>query len=413
MKKKLLMGFLSISLALLLLTTACNLPVASPTPDIGFIVAQTQTAAALSSWLTATAAQPQALETAVPQPAKTQAPTSPTQTTAPTASPTLSGPTPTATCSDKAKFISETIPDESSFSPGQSFTKSWTLQNVGTCTWDSGYTLVLDRGEAMGDVSSYPLAASVLPNASIKVELNLSAPEQPGTHEGYWMLRNQRGENFGLGNDAKVAFWVKIIVQQQDAAINPTELGDPDWQDNFDDKRISFFLGETEDVSFQKKDGNLVISALHPAGDQWRVAEMGALSDFYLEAQFTTGSSCSGKDSYGLLMRAPDQANNIIDTGYVLAISCDGHYRFYRMDNGNYTGLINWTSHPAIQKGPNQNNTVSVRAKIFLMQIFVNGVQVFEFSDSAYPEGYFGLVVRAENDSFNALVRRIAFWHLP
>ena len=169
-------------------------------------------------------------------------------------------------------------------------------------------------------------------------------------------------------------------------------------------------MSANDDVSFQKKDGNLVISALRPAGDQWRVAELGALSDFYLEAQFTTGTSCSGKDSYGLILRAPDQVNNIIDSGYVTTISCDGHYRFYRMDNGNFTGLINWTAHPAILKGPDQNNTLSVQAKNFLMQVFVNGVQIFEFSDSAYPSGYFGLVVRAERDSFTALVRQMAFW---
>ncbi len=400
-------------LALLLISTACNLPAASPTPDLGFIVAQTQTAAALSLWLTATAAQPQAIETLVPQPAGTQAPISPSQTAVPSASPTPSGPTPTASCSDKAKFISETIPDESSFSPGQSFTKSWTLQNVGTCTWTPDYSLVLDRGDALDSVSAQPLGVSVSPNASIKIELPLKAPEQPGTYESYWMLQNQRGEKFGLGNDAKVAFWVKIIVLQGSQSSGTSELGEPDWQDSFDDKRISFYLGADDDVSFQKKDGNLEISALRPAGDQWRVAEMGALSDFYLEAQFTTGSSCSGKDSYGLLLRAPDQANNIIDTGYVLGISCDGHYRFYRMDNGNYTGLINWTSHPAIKKGANQDNTIAVQAKNFLIQVFVNGVQVFEFSDSAYPSGYFGLVVRAENNSFTALVRQMAYWYLP
>jgi hypothetical protein len=140
---------------------------------------------------------------------------------------------------------------------------------------------------------------------------------------------------------------------------------------------------------------------------------MGALSDFYLEAQFTTGSSCNGKDTYGLLLRAPDQADHIIDTGYVVGISCDGHYRFYRMDNGAYTGLINWTPHPAIQKGPNQNNTLSIQAKSFLIEVFLNGVKLFEFSDSAYPSGYFGLVVRAESHSFTALVRQMAFWRLP
>lgn len=413
MKKRVSIRILISILALLLLSTACNLPQRSATPDIAFVVAQTQTAAALESWLTATAAQPQTVETQAPQPVETQAPASPAQTTAPAASPTTSGPTPTASCSDKAKFLSETIPDESTFSSGQAFTKTWTLQNVGTCTWSPEYTLVLDRGEALGSVASQPLGMSVAPNASIEIRLNLTTPETPGKYEGYWMIQNERGEKFGLGKDAKVAFWVKIVVLQGGASSSTTELGEPDWQDSFDDKRTNFYLGADDDISFAKKDGNLEISALRPAGDQWRVAELGALSDFYLEAQFTSGNSCSGKDSYGLIVRAPDQADNIIDSGYIIGISCDGRYRFYRMDNGSYTGLINWTAHPAILKGPNQDNTLSVQAKNFLIQVFVNGVQIFEFSDSAYPNGYFGLVVRAETNSFTALVRQMAFWRLP
>ncbi len=204
-----------------------------------------------------------------------------------------------------------------------------------------------------------------------------------------------------------------ILVTQPAGPTSPTDLGNPDWVDSFDDKRNSFFLGANDDISFQKKDGDLQISALRPAGDLWRVAEMGSLSNFYLEAQFTTGNPCSGKDSYGLLFRAPDQANKIINTGYVVGLSCDGHYRFYRMDKGTYTGLHSWTAHPAILKGANQNNTLSVYAREALIQVYCNGIQLFEFSDSAYTSGYFGLFIRAETNSFTSLVHQIAFWRLP
>jgi hypothetical protein len=34
--------------------------------------------------------------------------------------------------------------------PGQPFQKSWRVQNIGTCTWDSSYFLAFARGNAPG-----------------------------------------------------------------------------------------------------------------------------------------------------------------------------------------------------------------------------------------------------------------------
>ena len=174
--------------ALLAVSLACNAPQASPTPDVGLLVAQTRTALAIETWLTTTVAAPPAHET--PSTVGTQSPFPTAASASPAASHTPSGPTPTAACSDKAKFVSETIPDGSSLTPGQSFTKSWTFQNVGTCTWSPDYTLVLKSGEAFGSPSPQPLGASVSPNANIEVQVNFTAPAQPGIYESYWMLRN-------------------------------------------------------------------------------------------------------------------------------------------------------------------------------------------------------------------------------
>ncbi len=61
--------------------------------------------------------------------------------TPPTATPTRTpGPAtvPPSSC-DKAQFVSDvTIPDGTVMSPGQKFTKTWSLKNVGTCAWVKG-----------------------------------------------------------------------------------------------------------------------------------------------------------------------------------------------------------------------------------------------------------------------------------
>src|SRR5438094_4289042 len=46
-----------------------------------------------------------------------------------------------ATSTDGVTFVSETIPDNTTEPAGQSFTKTWTVRNSGTTTWNSGYSL--------------------------------------------------------------------------------------------------------------------------------------------------------------------------------------------------------------------------------------------------------------------------------
>src|SRR5205085_2302887 len=46
-----------------------------------------------------------------------------------------------ATGTDGVTFVSETIPDNTTEPAGQSFTKTWTVRNTGTTTWDSSYSL--------------------------------------------------------------------------------------------------------------------------------------------------------------------------------------------------------------------------------------------------------------------------------
>jgi len=51
---------------------------------------------------------------------------------------------------DAAKFVSDlTVPDGTNFASGAAFTKTWRLQNVGTCTWGTSYRLVFSGGEQM------------------------------------------------------------------------------------------------------------------------------------------------------------------------------------------------------------------------------------------------------------------------
>ncbi len=113
-------------------------------------------------------------------------------------------------CTNVAKFVGETIPDNTQETAGATFTKTWTLQNAGTCTWTSSYSLVFDSGTQMNG-ASVDLTQDVTPGSSVTVSTNLVAPSTAGSYTGNWKLRAGDGTVFGLAGN--LAFWVKIVVR--------------------------------------------------------------------------------------------------------------------------------------------------------------------------------------------------------
>jgi hypothetical protein len=111
----------------------------------------------------------------------------------------------------EATFIKDvTYPDGSQVLPGQSFTKTWRLKNVGTCTWNADYQLVFDSGIAMSGLASKQLAGvHIPPGGTMDVSVDLIAPASPGIYRSNWKLRAQNGDIFGLTNGNSI--WVELV----------------------------------------------------------------------------------------------------------------------------------------------------------------------------------------------------------
>ncbi len=121
------------------------------------------------------------------------------------------GPTSTSGC-DRAQFISDiTVPDGTVFAPNATFTKTWRLKNVGTCTWTTGYSLVFVSGDRMGGADSL-LPVTVVPGQTVDLGINLTAPSVAGSYRGYWQFKNASGGLFGIGTNADKPFYVDIKV---------------------------------------------------------------------------------------------------------------------------------------------------------------------------------------------------------
>ncbi|MBN2502900.1 MAG: hypothetical protein JXB38_19125 [Anaerolineales bacterium] len=129
---------------------------------------------------------------------------------------------------DAATFGGDvTVPDGTVFAPGETFTKTWRLTNSGETAWSSAYALVFEEGDSMGaDLeTTHALTRLVEPGDAVNVSVELTAPEEPGSYIGYWMLVNERGERFGLGEDHSQAFFVMIQVAA-DGGADDTEGDD-------------------------------------------------------------------------------------------------------------------------------------------------------------------------------------------
>ncbi len=168
----------------------------------------------------------QAQATATPQATATMAP--PTATSIPPTA-TMVPPTPTNTpiptpC-NWAKWISDvTIPDGTTLSAGQQFTKTWRLKNIGTCTWTTAYDLVFVSGSSMSGPAAVDFKANVAPGESVDLSVSLIAPTSAGSYKGFWELRDGSGVLFGLGSNAKDSFWVSINVSGYHSDNVPTSI---------------------------------------------------------------------------------------------------------------------------------------------------------------------------------------------
>ncbi len=181
--KKLSLPILMI--AALLVLSSCNFPSGAATATVAPMdainTAAAQTVIAMSTALAVTPSPTSNINSPTQSPQDTSSPATdlPVVTLPPLATATSGNVIPTV-C-DRIKFIKDvSIPDNTVFAPDASFTKTWKLQNAGTCTWGSGYRLVLDSGDLMSGPASVNLPSTVAPGQEIDVSVNFKSPQQTG-----------------------------------------------------------------------------------------------------------------------------------------------------------------------------------------------------------------------------------------
>ena len=136
---------------------------------------------------------------------------------------------------DGASFIKDvTIPDGMVLGRGTNFTKTWRIQNVGSCTWTPYFSVVFVNGNGLSAPTTNPLPGYIAPGNYIDLSVTMVTPNTDGHYRGFWELLNSSGALFEIGPQANNPFWVDINVSgpsytAYDFALN---FCNATWQNN-------------------------------------------------------------------------------------------------------------------------------------------------------------------------------------
>lgn len=123
-----------------------------------------------------------------------------------------------ANCVNKAAFFEDvTVPNGTAFDPGATFTKTWKVRNEGTCTWGTGYELLLVNGNPMGAAERMALPPAA-PKEIVQISVAMTAPSDPGTYFSDWGISTPEGQVFGVGSAGLYPLTMKIGVRQPPVA---------------------------------------------------------------------------------------------------------------------------------------------------------------------------------------------------
>jgi len=172
-----------------------NVPEATPTYTVNQI--QTYAVATFSSALTLTAiAAPTNTPAATLTPLSTLPPLATSTGGTVLGAATAPVGATTASCYGLTFMSDVSIPDNTQMDPAETFTKTWKVQNSGSCAWESGFKFQNTGGSAMG-ASALTLSSTVASGATYNISVPMTAPSATGTVRGNWRMSTATGQFFG------------------------------------------------------------------------------------------------------------------------------------------------------------------------------------------------------------------------
>lgn len=94
---------------------------------------------------------------------------------------------------DHARYLYNRPSDGFEIQAGNDFTIVFALENIGTTTWNTKYSLRYMYGTPCWAVTSVPLTKDVKPGQRIEMFVACFAPQEPGTYTDHWGLYTDTG----------------------------------------------------------------------------------------------------------------------------------------------------------------------------------------------------------------------------
>jgi len=95
---------------------------------------------------------------------------------------------------------------------GSTFTLTWVIRNVGTCTWYPSYFIFWHSGARMEAPAFIDFPEVVPPNQVLWLAVKLTAPDEPGRYYQRWYFRDPDYNQFGIGLSYTDPLMVRIVV---------------------------------------------------------------------------------------------------------------------------------------------------------------------------------------------------------
>ena len=141
------------------------------------------------------------------------------------------------TAGSGAVLVSENYRDNSQVPAGQSFTKTWTLRNLGSnCIWDSQIKLQYvsnTAGQISTSQAAVAVSGTVQPNGTFVFSVPMKAPGSAGTYREDWKLVDANGGTIKVGSSNTV--WAQIVVPSTGPSLCTAASGSVLVSENYPD----------------------------------------------------------------------------------------------------------------------------------------------------------------------------------
>jgi len=118
----------------------------------------------------------------------------------------LPGNTISGKCYDSALVEDVTVPNGTEMEPGDEFTKTWKIENTGTCDWNENFRIQYVGGHLFGSDTT-KIRKYVHDGETVMISLKMTAPNGSGVATSSWQIATDSGDSFGQ------VFTVQIVLK--------------------------------------------------------------------------------------------------------------------------------------------------------------------------------------------------------